>query len=220
MLLLRNLWQRIKRSREVIHKMKLTKNQLRRIIHEEAGVPKPSASSQKKGKFVKLLLKIAPHPSLDNDIDADEKDVERAWKQAGLGSKVTEEFWSALGLGPTADMDDIKVTIDDVKEALTSGVTNEGYRRKNKNIRITRNQLKRIIREELHRSLNEADEPESLFNVVKEFLIKAKGGWSPTYWKTLVDLLGTDGLAEAYQSGGTKAAIQLINARYDEIAGT
>ena len=87
-------------------------------------------------------------------------------------------------------------------------------------MKITRNQLRRIIKEEVSRSLlNETDDPDSLFEVVKEFLIKAKGGWSPTYWKTLVDLLGTDGLEEAYRSGGTKAAIQLINKRYDEIAG-
>jgi hypothetical protein len=88
-----------------------------------------------------------------------------------------------------------------------------------KTMKLTRAQLRILIKEEIDRTLNEADEPESLFNVVKEFLIKAKGGWSPTYWKTLVELLGTEGLDDAYKTGGAKAALQLINKRYDEIAG-
>ncbi len=85
-------------------------------------------------------------------------------------------------------------------------------------MKITRRQLRQLINEEVGRGLNESDEADSLFAVVKEFLIKAKGGWSPTYWMTLVDLLGTDGLEEAYREGGTQGALELINARYDEIA--
>jgi hypothetical protein len=87
-------------------------------------------------------------------------------------------------------------------------------------MKLKRIELRRLILLEIHAiNLTEgSDDPDTLFSVVKEFLIKAKGGWSPTYWKTLADLLGTDGLSDEYKKNGTKGALQMLNQRYDELA--
>ena len=79
-------------------------------------------------------------------------------------------------------------------------------------MKITRNKLRQIIKEE-------ADRSSDLFNITKEFIINAKGGWSPTYLTLAYDLLKSDGIQDAYDRGGAEAVMVLLNQRFEDLEG-